>query len=152
MMKRRQSRIICLSSGAREGTPWDRLLPGRSRLLDGEDPCARVIRDVALELAEYNITVNAMAPGPTDTERTGPGLRRLDATVERSPSKMTPLGRLGTADEVAAAALSSPQTRPLTSRATHSPLPAAAEARGASHWPRRCADRLQPGLHIGTIA
>ena len=28
-----------------------------------------------------------------------------DATVERSPSKMTPLGRLGTADEVAAAAL-----------------------------------------------
>jgi 3-oxoacyl-[acyl-carrier protein] reductase len=63
------------------------------------------IRDVALELAEYNITVNAVAPGPIDTERTGPGLRRLDATVERSPSKMTPLGRLGTADEVASAAL-----------------------------------------------
>ena len=62
-------------------------------------------RDVALELAEYNITVNAVAPGPIDTERTGPVLRRLDATVERSPSKMTPLGRLGTADEVAAAAL-----------------------------------------------
>jgi NAD(P)-dependent dehydrogenase (short-subunit alcohol dehydrogenase family) len=63
------------------------------------------IRDVALELAEYNITVNAAAPGPIDTERTGPGLRRLDATVERSPSKMTPLGRLGTAYEVAGAAL-----------------------------------------------
>jgi len=40
-----------------------------------------------------------------DTERTGPALRRLDATVERSPSRMTPLGRLGTTDEVAAAAL-----------------------------------------------
>jgi len=60
---------------------------------------------VALELAEYNITVNAVAPGPIDTERTGPNLKRLDATVERSPSRMTPLGRLGTVDEVAAAAL-----------------------------------------------
>ena len=56
-------------------------------------------------LDQADITVNAGAPGPIDTERAGPGLRRLDATVERSPSKMTPLGRLGTAYEVAAAVL-----------------------------------------------
>ena len=63
------------------------------------------IRDVALELAEFNITVNAVAPGPVDTERVGPGLRKMDETVEFSPSKMTPLGRLGTPEEIAAAAV-----------------------------------------------
>jgi NAD(P)-dependent dehydrogenase (short-subunit alcohol dehydrogenase family) len=41
MMKRRQGRIICLSSGAREGTPWC-LLPRRGRLLDGEGRRARI--------------------------------------------------------------------------------------------------------------
>jgi len=105
MMKRRQGRIICLSSGAREGTPWTAYYQGGAAYSMAKAGVHGFIRDVALELAEYNITVNAVAPGPIDTERTGPGLRRLDATVERSPSKMTPLGRLGTADEVAAAAL-----------------------------------------------
>lgn len=105
MMKRRQGRIICLSSGAREGTPWTAYYQGGAAYSMAKAGVHGFVRDVALELAEYNITVNAVAPGPIDTERTGPGLRRLDATVERSPSKMTPLGRLGTTDEVAAAAL-----------------------------------------------
>jgi NAD(P)-dependent dehydrogenase (short-subunit alcohol dehydrogenase family) len=105
MMKRRQGRIICLSSGAREGTPWTAYYRGGAAYSMVKAGVHGFIRDVALELAEYNITVNAVAPGPIDTERVGPGLRHLDATVERSPSKMTPLGRLGTANEVAAAAL-----------------------------------------------
>jgi NAD(P)-dependent dehydrogenase (short-subunit alcohol dehydrogenase family) len=33
------------------------------------------VRAVALELAELAITVNAVAPGPIDTQRFGPGLR-----------------------------------------------------------------------------
>jgi NAD(P)-dependent dehydrogenase (short-subunit alcohol dehydrogenase family) len=59
---------------------------------------------VALELAEYD-TVNTVAPGPIDTAGTAPNLKNLDATVERTPSRMTPLGRIGTLDEVAAVAL-----------------------------------------------
>ena len=63
------------------------------------------IRDVALELAEYNINVNAVAPGPIDTVKAGANLRELNETVEYSPNHMTPLGRLGTPREVADAAL-----------------------------------------------
>ena len=105
MMKRRQGRIICMSSGAREGTPWTAYYQGGAAYSMAKAGVHGFIRDVALELAEYNITVNAVAPGPIDTERSGPNLKRLDATVERSPSRMTPLGRLGTVEEVAAAAL-----------------------------------------------
>jgi NAD(P)-dependent dehydrogenase (short-subunit alcohol dehydrogenase family) len=105
MIKRRQGRIICMSSGAREGTPWTAYYQGGAAYSAAKAGIHGFIRDVALELAEYNITVNAVAPGPIDTERTGPNLKHLDATVERSPSRMTPLGRLGTVDEVAAAAL-----------------------------------------------
>ena len=32
-----------------------------------------------------------MAPGPIDTERAGPNLKRLNDTVDYSPSRMTPL-------------------------------------------------------------
>lgn len=105
MMKRQKGRIICLSSGAREGTPWTAYYQGGAAYSMAKAGVHGFIRDVALELAEYNITVNAVAPGPIDTERTGPGLRRLDATVERGPSRMTPLGRLGSTGEVAAAVL-----------------------------------------------
>lgn len=105
MMKRRQGRIICMSSGAREGTPWTAYYRGGAAYSMAKAGVHGFIRDMALELAEYNITVNAVAPGPIDTERTGPGLRKLDATGDKGPSKMTPLGRLGTVDEVAAAVL-----------------------------------------------
>ena len=73
MMKRRQGRIICLSSGAREGTPWTAYYQGGAAYSMAKAGVHGFIRDVALELAEYNITVNAVAPGPIDTERTGPG-------------------------------------------------------------------------------
>jgi 3-oxoacyl-[acyl-carrier protein] reductase len=63
------------------------------------------IRDVSMELAEYNITVNAVAPGPIETERVGPGLRQLNETVDLSPNRMTPLGRLGQPVEIADAVL-----------------------------------------------
>src|SRR4029450_12265302 len=63
------------------------------------------VRGVALELAEHGVNVNAVAPGPIDTERAGPNLRRLDATVEFSPSRMTPLHRIGEPIEVAHAVL-----------------------------------------------
>jgi NAD(P)-dependent dehydrogenase (short-subunit alcohol dehydrogenase family) len=105
MIKRQQGRIICFSSGAREGTPWLALYSGGAAYSVAKAGVHGFIRDVAMELAEYNITVNAVAPGPIDTERVGPGLKNLDATKELGPSRLTPLGRLGLPEEVANAVL-----------------------------------------------
>ena len=105
MVERRQGKIICLSSGAREGTPWSAYYSGGSAYSAAKAGVHGFMRDVAMELAEYNIRVNAIAPGPIDTDRVGPGLRELNETVELSPNKMTPHGRLGTPREIADAAL-----------------------------------------------
>jgi len=105
MMKQRYGKIVCISSGAREGTPWTAYYAGGAAYSAAKAGVHGFIRDVALELARYGINVNAVAPGPIDTERTGANLKELDATVEFSPSKMTPLGRLGLPVEVANAVL-----------------------------------------------
>ena len=105
MMKRRYGRIVCISSGAREGTPWTAYYQGGSAYSAAKAGVHGFIRDVALELAEHGINVNAVAPGPIDTERVGEALRRLNETVEYSPNRMTPLRRLGRPEEVADAVL-----------------------------------------------
>jgi 3-oxoacyl-[acyl-carrier protein] reductase len=105
MMRQRSGRIICLSSGAREGTPWTAYYQGGAAYSTAKAGVHGFIRDVALELAEYGIRVNAVAPGPIDTERTGAMLRRLNETAEYSPNRMTPLRRLGEPIEVANAVL-----------------------------------------------
>jgi 3-oxoacyl-[acyl-carrier protein] reductase len=105
MMKQRSGRIVCLSSGAREGTPWTAYYEGGASYSAAKAGIHGFIRDVALELAAYDIKVNAVAPGPIDTERAGPHLRKLDETVEYSPGHMTPLRRLGRPIEIANAVL-----------------------------------------------
>ena len=105
MMRRRYGRIVCTSSGAREGTPWTAYYQGGAAYSAAKAGVHGFVRDVALELAEQGINVNAVAPGPIDTERTGPNLRRLNETVEHSPNRMTPLRRLGQPIEVANAVL-----------------------------------------------
>jgi NAD(P)-dependent dehydrogenase (short-subunit alcohol dehydrogenase family) len=105
MMRARYGRIVCLSSGAREGTPWTAYYQGGSAYSAAKAGVHGFVRDVALELAEHGINVNAVAPGPIDTERFGPGLRKLNETVEYSPNRMTPLRRLGQPFEVAHAVL-----------------------------------------------
>ena len=105
MMERRYGRIVCMSSGAREGTPWTAYYQGGSAYSAAKAGVHGFVRDVALELSEHGINVNAVAPGPIDTERFGPGLRRLNETVEYSPDRMTPLRRLGQPIEVAHAVL-----------------------------------------------
>jgi len=105
MMRQRYGRIVCLSSGAREGTPWTAYYQGGSAYSAAKAGVHGFIRDVALELAEHGINVNAVAPGPIDTERFGPGLRKMNETVEYSPNHMTPLRRLGLPAEVAHAVL-----------------------------------------------
>ncbi len=105
MMRQRHGRIVCMSSGAREGTPWTAYYAGGAAYSAAKAGVHGFVRDVALELAEHGVNVNAVAPGPIDTERTGPGLRKMNETVEYSPNHMTPLRRLGEPIEVAHAVL-----------------------------------------------
>ena len=105
MMRQRSGKIVCLSSGAREGTPWTAYYEGGAAYSAAKAGVHGFIRDASLELAEYGITVNAVAPGPIDTERAGANLRHLNETVDYSPNRMTPLRRLGQPSEVAAAVL-----------------------------------------------
>ncbi len=105
MIKRRQGRIVCLSSGSREGTPWTALSTGGAAYSACKAGVHGFVRDVAIELAEYNITVNAVAPGPIDTDRVGPGLRKLQETMTLGPMTLTPMGRLGEPAELANAIL-----------------------------------------------
>jgi NAD(P)-dependent dehydrogenase (short-subunit alcohol dehydrogenase family) len=57
-------------------------------------------KNLVIELSPYRINVNAIAPGATITERTG-----ADPSYEATWSKLTPMGRPATTNDIAAAAL-----------------------------------------------
>ena len=106
MIERRWGRILCLSSGARNGTVWNAYYRGSCAYSTAKAGVHGFVRDMAIELADYGVTVNAVAPGPIDTERAGPYLRQMEeAGLEFSPLRMTPLRRLGRPREVADALL-----------------------------------------------
>jgi NAD(P)-dependent dehydrogenase (short-subunit alcohol dehydrogenase family) len=105
MMRQRYGKIVSISSGAREGTPWSAYYEGAAPYSTAKAGVHGFTRDVALELAEYGVNVNAVAPGPVDTERVGQSLRRMNETVEYSPNKMTPLRRIAQPIEIAHAVL-----------------------------------------------
>jgi NAD(P)-dependent dehydrogenase (short-subunit alcohol dehydrogenase family) len=104
MKDRRASCIINLSSGAREGTPWTAYYIGNSAYSAAKAGIHGFTRGVALELAEYGVRVNAVAPGPIETERTGPGFRKIDQ-LEYGPIRATPLRRIGVPEDIANAVL-----------------------------------------------
>ena len=105
MMRQRYGKIVSISSGAREGTPWSAYYEGAAPYSTAKAGVHGFTRDVALELAEYEINVNAVAPGPVDTDRIGPNLHRMNEEYEYSPNKMTPLRRLAQPVEIAHAVL-----------------------------------------------
>lgn len=100
MITQKSGRIISLSSGAREGSPWMAYYYGNSAYAATKAAIHGFTRNVSLELAEYGITVNAVAPGPIETDRTRDRFRQMEER-DFSPLKMTPLRRLGQPVEVA---------------------------------------------------
>jgi 3-oxoacyl-[acyl-carrier protein] reductase len=56
-------------------------------------------KEAAVELGQYGIRVNCLAPGSIESERT----RKEDPDYAGSWSKLTPLGRVGTAADIAPA-------------------------------------------------
>ncbi len=68
-------------------------------------------RNLVIELSPYQITVNAIAPGATATERTVE-----DATYEKTWSRITPMGKPANVKDIANAALFlvSPASRHIT--------------------------------------
>jgi len=80
---------------------------GTASLQGAPDYCAAkgailaFTRSTAREAASYDVLINAIAPGYIDT----PLLSPLEQEQKRLIAMQTPLGRLGTAEEIAAAAL-----------------------------------------------
>jgi NAD(P)-dependent dehydrogenase (short-subunit alcohol dehydrogenase family) len=99
MKKQRAGRIIITTSVASfrnegwVGTPY---MPAKAG-------AAHLVRQAALELAHYNITVNAIAPGAFATNIGGGRLKSED--VRRAMSKRIPLGRVADPNEIKGLAL-----------------------------------------------
>ncbi|MGW5518802.1 SDR family NAD(P)-dependent oxidoreductase [Nocardia africana] len=74
--------------------------PGASPYVSSKHAVIGLTKTAALEYADHGIRVNAVAPGFIDT----PLLRKPDARTRERLDQIHPLGRLGTATEVAAVA------------------------------------------------
>lgn len=94
MMKAKWGRIIFISSVVGEmGNAGQTAYAATKAALLG------ITKSIAREYASRNITVNAVAPGFIDTDMT----ETISAAMKEQLNKMIPLGRTGTAQEVAAA-------------------------------------------------
>ncbi len=112
MTKARKGRIINISSVvAATGNP------GQTNYAAAKAGIIGFTRSLAREVGSRNITVNAVAPGFIDTDMT----RNLPDTQREALLKQIPLGRLGSAEEVAHAVafLASPMAGYITGATLH---------------------------------
>ncbi|MDT8408602.1 MAG: 3-oxoacyl-ACP reductase FabG [Wenzhouxiangellaceae bacterium] len=112
MLKARCGRIVGISSVV--GYSGN---PGQANYAAAKAGLAGFSRALAHEIAARNITVNVVAPGFIDTDMT----RALDETQRERLSGNIPLGRLGQAEDVAAAVawLCSPGAGYVTGQTIH---------------------------------
>jgi 3-oxoacyl-[acyl-carrier protein] reductase len=112
MMKERRGRIVNLTSVV--GVTGN---PGQANYAAAKAGLLGFTKSLARELASRNINVNAVAPGFIDTDMT----RALNEEQRAALLKQIPAGRLGTAEEVAAAVLFllSPQSAYITGETLH---------------------------------
>jgi 3-oxoacyl-[acyl-carrier protein] reductase len=96
MMKARFGRIINITSVV--GSLGN---PGQTNYAAAKAGIVGFTRSLAREVGSRNITVNAVAPGFIDTDMT----RALDDAQRQALAAGIPLGRLGAAEDIAAAVL-----------------------------------------------
>lgn len=96
MAKKKYGRIVNIASVSALMGPIDLAPYGAAKA-----GILGMTRAAALDLADYGITVNAIAPGPIETEL----LRVWPAEALRERAQHQPVARLGTVDEIAHAAL-----------------------------------------------
>jgi gluconate 5-dehydrogenase len=98
LVKQGHGRIIFLTSlAANQSRPGDPGYAGTKSGING------LMRGLAVDLGPYNVTVNAIAPGAIATEMNMPLVSDREKSAEFT--RQAPLGRWGTPDEVAGAAV-----------------------------------------------
>ena len=100
MKRRRSGSIIATTSIA--GTRSDPLVG--YGYVAAKAAVGNIVRHAAVDLAPYNVRVNAIAPGPFLTNIAGGRLHREPAVVEKFAATV-PMGRLGQPDEIKGLAL-----------------------------------------------
>lgn len=105
MMERKTGSIICMSSGSRHGTPWSAADTGAAAYSAAKAGVHGFIRDVAMEVSHLGVRINAVAPGPIETDRTRAVFARMEQTLDLSPNRLVPMRRVGQPHEIADAVL-----------------------------------------------
>ena len=96
MAKKRYGRIVNIASVAALMGPIDLVPYGAAKA-----GILGMTRAAALDLADYGITVNAIAPGPVQTDL----MRLWSAEAMRERAQHQPVARFGTVEEIAHAAM-----------------------------------------------
>ena len=105
MIERKTGSIVCVSSGAKEGVPWLSSLAGATGYATGKAGIIGFVRELAFQLGDHGVRINAMAVGAVNTERAGPFFDKLNESYPLSPKVLVPLHRVAEPVEIANTAL-----------------------------------------------